>query len=203
MSNSFPRPYLISFVPLHRLNQPVGWPRPVLGEGEKSHNWVLWASPLPWGQQQLERGPALWGNNGASQLRVKLGWAGWPGLAWVQKSDPCTWEVHSTWAKFGEIKREWTGNSRNIPGNSSQHETQETLSQRTSGPTLNRPQYADKGEKASEGLEIALRSHSKSEQNPGSLWFISSTIKWWFMQSFINMPRSCCFDKVYLSDTSY
>lgn len=162
MSNSFPRPYLISFVPLHGLSQPVGWPRPLLGEGEKSHNWVLWASPLPWGQQQLERGPALWRNNGASQLRVKLGWAGWPDLAWVQKSDPCTWEVHFSWAKFWEIKREWRGNSRSIPGNSSLHETPESLSQRTSGPMLNRPHYIDKGEKASEGLEIALRSHSKS-----------------------------------------
>lgn len=39
----------------------------------RSHNWVLWASPLPRGRQQLEEGPALWGNNGTSQLRVEQG----------------------------------------------------------------------------------------------------------------------------------
>lgn len=85
MSNSFPKPHLISFVPLHGLSQPVGWPGLPWGRG-KSHNWVLWASPLPWGQQQLERGPALWGNNGASQLWVRKGWTARPNLAWVQKA---------------------------------------------------------------------------------------------------------------------
>lgn len=133
------------------------------GGGGKPHNWVLWASPLPRGQQQLERGPALWGNNGASQLWVKLGWAAWPGLAWVQKSDPCTWEVHSIWAKVCGIEEERRGNSLSIPG-----EQLSAWNPRTSQPEdlkahgTESPHYKDKKNKGLKGAGTCPRSHSKS-----------------------------------------
>lgn len=105
-------------------------------------------------------------------------------LGWVRKVTLAPERSIPTWAKFGG-SREWTG----IPAtfrSSSQHESKKLWVRGPQGLRwiAHSTQIREKGFR---GLEIALRGYTVSPrtQNPGSLWFISSTIKWWFMQSFI------------------
>ena len=168
------------------------------GRGKVTQLSPLSLSPAP-RAAAAGKGPGFMGEQ---WCQPAAGEAGLSSLAWLGLV-PEKWPLHLRVPfHLGKGLRDQGRVEREFP----QHswwtavcmESQNLSARAHSGPMeLNRPHYKDKKKKRLQrGWNLPLGHTVNQCQNPGSLWFIKSTIKWWFMQSFINMPRSCCFDKV-------
>lgn len=150
MSNSFPRPYLISFVPLHRLNQPVGWPGLSWGRGKSHTTESFELLHCSWRAAAAKRGPALWG----TMVPASCGWS-WveqAGLAWPGSRKVTLAPERSI--PLGQSSERSRESGQGIPATflatalSMKPKKPESEDLR---PTLNRPQYEIRGKRLQRG----------------------------------------------------